>query len=319
MEKLEVNGQKITKIHDKILVFHDTLTDPKGLIKYYTEDRADEWIPWYTFGDMMVNSGPGDTWDEFPSEEEWRARISNELESGGFIKEGDIYTVEVGEAWHRCSKLYVELTGTKLSSYTSTRWSLARYFPGAEPLGNRTMNYHTDYQQDSIDTPQEQAMITGVSYPNDDYEGGEIGFRKFPDDKPWDEAFEEAEFEYIYKPKAGDLIIFPSDHPFYHGVYNVYEKPKYIFRHYWNVKSEGSALWHELKAKYGDEFEEMEKVRKKRSDIMYRDAWSMSIRIPFEEYYRRLEDGTLPEPDPWEPRPSDYLRPKQEDQGYGHD
>ena len=158
--------------------------------------------------------------------------------------------------------------------------------------------------------------MTGVLYPNDDYEGGEIGFRVFKNKDVFDtRAFEETEYDELYKPKAGDLVMFPSVHPYYHGVYNVYKKQKWIYRLYWNVHQGASPLYEQLKEKYGEEeWERLERERKKRMDVMYRDGWSQSIRIPFAEYYQMVENGTLPEDrDPVAPRESDLYRTKVDD------
>lgn len=293
-----------TRLHEKILVVHNTLSDPQGLIDFYIA-KSDEWVPWYTFGDMMVESGASFTWSEFPSKEEWEEKISSPIREES---PDDVYKVEVGEVWHKSSALYKELTGINLPMWEPTAWSLARYFEGAQPMGPHsgvTMNPHTDYQQDMKEAPGYQPHITGVLYPNDDYEGGEIFFRKFSD--TWDDkTFEKPEFELTYKPKAGDLVIFPSTHPFYHGVMNVKKSPKYIYRLYWRVWQEATELYKSLSEKYGSEWESLESDRKKRADTMYRDKWSQSIRIPFAEYYKMYESGTLPPL--WDHRPSDDYR-----------
>jgi predicted 2-oxoglutarate/Fe(II)-dependent dioxygenase YbiX len=77
-------------------------------------------------------------------------------------------------------------------------------------------------------------------YLNADYEGGEIDFRIFNDrdDKmritggellPLDANYGEIP-AIMYKPQAGDLIIFPSRVPYYHGVRRVSTGTKYFVR-----------------------------------------------------------------------------------------
>lgn len=308
MEKFKVDGLEVTKLHDKIYVFHDMLNDPKGLIDFYI-DKTEEWFPWYTFGDMMIESGPSHSWDKFPTDEEWHERITKTLLE---VNPKDIYKPEVGKAWHKASSVYQQLTGTSLPQWEPTAWSLARYFPDVEPnTSTHTMNHHTDYQQDMAEAEGYQPHITGVLYVNDEYEGGEIAFRKFPDGEINSRTFQTPELDIVYKPKAGDLAVFPSNHPYYHGVKNVYKEPKYIYRLYWRVYQEASELYTSLKEKYGDKFDDIETERRKRPDNMYRDAWSQSIRIPFAEYYEKLEEGRLP--DIWEPRESDKYRPSPDE------
>lgn len=303
-----------TKLHEKIFVFHNVLSDPTGLIDYYV-NQPDKWVPWYTFGDMIPDIDmPSDSWEEFPSFSEWKSAVIDTFSTSDYQKvfPDDPYAKEIAESWYFCSKQYIKMTGVKLKEWHSSPWALARYYPGAEPLGAiHTMNCHTDYQQDQREYPGHQSHITGVLYPNDNYTGGEIVFRKFTDEFN-DETFKEAEFETVYKPKAGDLILFPSDHPYYHAVRNVYGAPKYIFRLYWRVYQEASDFYKALVEKYGEEeFEKMEQERRNRPDSMYRDSWSQSIRIPFDEYYTRYENGDVPEL--WEPRKSDEFRPKPEE------
>jgi predicted 2-oxoglutarate/Fe(II)-dependent dioxygenase YbiX len=47
-----------------------------------------------------------------------------------------------------------------------------------------------------------RCTVSAVGYPNDDYEGGEL---KFPI------------FKLTYKPKAGDLVVFPSAYAYAHS------------------------------------------------------------------------------------------------------
>jgi hypothetical protein len=47
-----------------------------------------------------------------------------------------------------------------------------------------------------------RCTVSAVGYPNDDYEGGELWFPKF---------------ELTYKPKAGEMVIFPSTYAYAHS------------------------------------------------------------------------------------------------------
>jgi hypothetical protein len=100
--------------------------------------------------------------------------------------------------------------------------------------------FHTDFYQREADLPGLKAEYTVTMYLNDDYNGGDIDFRIFnagenemrvvgnrlePRDKNYGEVPEIA-----YKPQAGDIIIFPSRPPFYHGVHRVTTGTKYFVR-----------------------------------------------------------------------------------------
>jgi hypothetical protein len=67
-------------------------------------------------------------------------------------------------------------------------------------------NYHSD------DGEVARYTVSCVGYLNDDYEGGELHF-KF--------------FDLLYKPNAGDLLLFPSSYIYAHAAYPVRSGTKY--------------------------------------------------------------------------------------------
>ena len=281
MQEYTINDPNVEILDDNVIVFHNVLSDPDDYIDYYEE--FGEWRGWYGFGRQIdsrvhsFNSPP-----TFPTWEEWLevAKIA-EREVGE-----DKYFLEVARAFHLASKFYVEQTGRALPNWTCQPWGLARYIPDENLNGdeNLTMNYHSDYMPEDADGPGDKFGITAVLYPNDDYRGGEIAFRVIEDGK--------IAKEFEYKPKAGDLVMFPSGHPYYHGVKRIYGSPKYITRLYWMYHFEGTESWHALHEKYGDKFEEMEATRRKRHDLKIMDPY-MRMRMTIEEYYSLLESGNL--------------------------
>jgi hypothetical protein len=118
------------------------------------------------------------------------------------------------------------------------------------------MHYHTDFQQEKREEPGFKPYITCTMYLNDDYEGGEIAFKILKDDKSIDEI--------VYKPKAGDILVFPSDEPYYHGVGLTTNGQKYFVRSFWDYYFPGSPNWHAGLEKYGTEtWAQMELEREK--------------------------------------------------------
>lgn len=65
---------------------------------------------------------------------------------------------------------------------------------------------HTD------DSPLYSAKTTAIFYLNDDFEGGEIHFPRL---------------DYTYKPKAGDLMIFPANYIYEHETLTILQGAKY--------------------------------------------------------------------------------------------
>lgn len=281
--EVEIIGDfTVKKLDPKIWVFGGAIKNPDKLVDYYVNDpiNVDRWVPWYTFGDMISDNGPGlHNMANFPTKEEW---MSN------FEHCDDPYKVQLANAFYDASDIYVRGTEATLDNWESPNWGIARYFPDVEDFsGGRTMQYHTDYQQDRKEYPGPKNMITAVGYPNDDYEGGEISFRIVKEGTK-----DEVEREIIYKPEAGDLVIFPSVFPYYHGVLNVKKNPKYIIRFYWNSLEEATEDYEYFSNKYKENWDQLELVRRKRDKAMVEDP-VLRLRMSMREYYEMLEAGTL--------------------------
>lgn len=275
----------VKKLDPKIWVFKNCIENPKELIDYYLNDpvNVDRWVPWYTFGDMISDFGPGQgNLPNFPTPEDWRFNFNEETCNG------DSYKLALAKSFYEASTLYVETLKPNLPNWESPNWGIARYFADVPDFANgRTMQYHTDYQQDRKEYPGSKNMITAVGYPNDDYEGGEIAFRIVKEG-----TLDEVEREIIYKPEAGDLVMFPSVFPYYHGVLSVKNNPKYIIRFYWNSQEEATEDYKYFSQKYAENWEQMELVRKKRDKAMVEDP-VLRPRLSMREYYEMYEAGTI--------------------------
>jgi len=282
---LDENNLDIEMIDDNILVVHNALRDPEALIDYY-EDYGD-WKGWYGFGRQIdARAETFHSHPHFPTWEDWQNLLNNPEISN----DERPYRIDVARAFHLATKAYMEKTGRDLPNWTSQAWGLARYIPDEDLINNPdlTMNYHTDFVADDAESPGDKFGITAVIYPNDDYEGGEISFRVISPE-------ETVAKEVSYKPKAGDIVVFPSGHPYYHGVRRISGGPKYIIRLYWMYNFEGTEDWHNLKEKYGDEFEELERDRRNRHYLMNAEPFLRPRYCCLKEYYQWKEDGTLPE------------------------
>jgi len=86
--------------------------------------------------------------------------------------------------------------------------------------------------------PGPKFFITCTMYINDDYKGGDIEF--FVDGKLIN-----------HKPKAGDILIFPSEEPYYHGVKLIEDGYKFFVRNFVMEPFEGTKEWLDNQKKYG--------------------------------------------------------------------
>lgn len=102
------------------------------------------------------------------------------------------------------------------------------------------MNYHTDFHHEDAESADAKQIITITFYLNDDYDGGEISFYD-----------EDSNTIHNYKPKAGDVTVFPSARPFYHGVLPFSGNPRYLSRMFLMHTHKGSKEWLLNQEKFG--------------------------------------------------------------------
>ena len=103
------------------------------------------------------------------------------------------------------------------------------------------MNYHTDFIKSERDMPGRKFLITCTTYINDDYDGGSVEF--FITDNG---------DTISYKPKAGEILVFPSGEPYYHGVTNIHNGEKFFIRNFvMSPPLKGSDEWLENQRERG--------------------------------------------------------------------
>lgn len=129
--------------------------------------------------------------------------------------------------------------------------SFLKYDQPNSELDGLAMNYHTDLHHEDQESRGTKQIITVTFYLNDEYEGGEISFYD-----------DETNAVYNYKPKAGDVTVFPSGRPYYHGVLPFSGAPRYLVRMFLLYRHDGSQEWLDNELKFGKEkWAEMEKDR----------------------------------------------------------
>jgi hypothetical protein len=219
------------------------------------EDLFSPWTQWSIFGEYL-NPTFKDLTHRFDiksveslktktEKQESQKRAILELLKGFYTVTGD-YISKHGIDFDQ-EKLVTTKDGTKTQDWVINGPSIARYRTDIE--GEVAMTYHSDYIREPIVSPGYKFAITALAYFNDDYEGGEIDF--IVDG----EAF-------MYKPEAGDFLVFPSGHPdvltkngsvYIHGVMPARGANKYISRMYWMKYAFGDDQWFEKEEEFGKE------------------------------------------------------------------
>jgi len=263
------------ELYPKIFVYKNLFKDISKTLEILKDESEDAifspWTKWSHFGEYM-----NPLFKDYPhtmSIEEIR-KIETKTENEEAQK---LAVLEVFENFHLATqdyinknnvdfdkdKIVVNREGESFNLWTTNGPAIARYKTDIEdPLA---MAYHSDFIREPIVSPGYKFGITALTYFNDDYEGGEIDF--IVDGEA-----------YMYKPEAGDYLIFPSGHPdiltkegqvYLHGVMPAKGEKKYISRMYWMKYEIGDDEWFEKEAEFGkDVWKDMQ------PDIMqkFRDA-----------------------------------------------
>jgi hypothetical protein len=272
----------IEKIHN-VWIFKNVLKNSKDLIEYFEKNR--EWQDWYLFGTNASVSEHSCEFSSFPEVEDFQEQMAK-YHSNHNKTESDIYFEnQINDLFYDVTKQYVEENNISLDNWIYSGWNIAKYTQQEDQYYN--MAYHTDYQRELEHVPGIKFGVTAVFYLNDGYTGGAINFKIFAD-----KELQTIEKEFSYNPGEGDIIVFPSNHPNYHGVDATREGNKYIVRTYWRYNYQGSDKWLEMQNKYGKEkWQEMEDERitfiKKRKNA--RIINQIPTVISFEEYYNNFE------------------------------
>lgn len=248
-------------LYPKIHVYSSLLNDPAENIQ--TLRSVYDWSAWYTFGELAVIQIDRKSFEDFPSQGDWdlvKSSVEKPNQAAGNIL----------NAFYEATKHYVDSNSIDPVAWNFNSPAVCMYDTNGGASSDTAMHYHTDFQQEKRDEPGFKPYITCTMYLNDDYEGGEIAFKILKDDGSFDEI--------LYKPKAGDILVFPSDQPYYHGVRLTTKGQKYFVRSFWDYYFPGTEEWHTNREKYGDEeWAKMEHQREKqeretgRYNLMNRD------------------------------------------------
>jgi len=143
------------------------------------------------------------------------------------------------------------------------------------------IGYHID-AFNSKDAAGPKSIITGTVYLNDEYEGGEISFLN--------------EFDstiVTYKPKQGDVIVFPSAKPFFHAAQRMSGADKYLIRHFLLWDHSGSEKYKEGERRFGKEqWKVMQDYIRETEDLM--GFYQKDVYLPGVSVFDRQHGNGIP-------------------------
>lgn len=220
-----------------------------------------EWKQWYTFG-KEVNMLE---YQDKPDDERTRREkaVWDEV-IDVFYKTTQHYSEHHGLPIEKDKFVYNEMENGDVELWKRMGPSICKYEEASgidEPLFDLSMHVHTDYQVEYVDNRGYKFVLTCTMYLNDDYDGGGLEFLVGGNKL------------FYYKPKKGDVLLFPAGDPNYlsddnelymHGVKKCYRSPKYFIRNHWTRFFPGTEEWQANEKIYGKEaWAEMELQRVK--------------------------------------------------------
>jgi hypothetical protein len=232
------------EIYPKVVVYRGLLSDSDVLYETMKKSSDD------SQGKFYLNSW--DKWSVFGMYSSQKYTPFSPSEQNEQMHKDEKYLVDrLAEASSIATKDYIKRFGIELP-YNSrlTNSSFCKYGRNLESIKNNlTMQYHTDYIICEKDTPGQKFFLTCTAYINDDYDGGDIIFYINGD-------------SINHKPKAGDILVFPSYAPYYHGVKTIRNGDKFMVRNFIVYDYDGTEEWLENQKTYGAlKWAEMEKKR----------------------------------------------------------
>lgn len=254
-----INKDNIEIPYEGVMIFRNGLKNVEEIIKAIDSDS--NWEPWYNIGEQIVfNHTTQLMFDDkmFPTRRKWdharntiQESIPESLKSVTDILEEAFYEATEfyfqkypetnQENWMHGGSNILKYHGREATKEELEGKSLAtanEETKTGEAGGTKdhTLPFHTDFDQRSALDPGPKAEYTITIYLNDDYVGGEIDFRFFKgnfEDMSGNVFEKEETPKLTYRPKPGDIIIFPSRPPYYHGVRRVEAGIKKFVRMFW--------------------------------------------------------------------------------------
>jgi hypothetical protein len=271
-------GEKILnsyEIFKQCVVYQDSDFDHNAVLDVIKNSESiedgfliEKWNDWYVFGSKSKFADPRQEknpvksiadLDDIHTEAHLKVKdiidkcikdyVKNylDLNHSSYPSYVDFSTMEKGDVLESLNGIQIvtcDTTGDPIfrdatNGWTQSSYDILKHNP--ETGREYAIGWHTDRPKGLDNSPGPKSILTVTIYLNDDYEGGEVSFLKDGGDEV-----------VVYKPRAGDIVIFPSCEPFHHAAMPIKsDTPKYFIRHFLTWSYEGSYEWNESAKKFG--------------------------------------------------------------------
>jgi hypothetical protein len=277
-----INSDEVEKIivAPQIVIYKNFLQYCDELIKVVESKSKDnslwpQWEPWYEQGLNINQLFNRDQFQEKSDDSEDMALekkiLRHIMEVYDFIQK-DYLSEYAGDkgVWpqyiKQWDKVWEKLDPVHINIYKYSN----EHFESINREG-LMLEYHVDEMpEEARDERPSHQVVTITFYPNDDYDGGEICF--------YDESENKA---YKYKPRKGDVTVFPSAAPFYHAVEHFSGADRYFMRIFIPYFSFGDKEWEKNNITQDKDF--MEKQQKKVDDFVANYTHAVTLQFPGEK------------------------------------
>lgn len=267
LEYYDIPGAPLARVYKNLLPNVDSLMDLLKLSEKNPEKYKyfNGWQTWNDLGTMVPTGLPGvDRSDAYDNGKRYFANNEKNIESELLFEIYRAYYISLDHYIQdkpEIKKIKTFPDGPAFYKYDHTLPAPTFYTP------QYSMNYHTDFAFSLKDNPGKKSITTTTMYLNDDYLGGEMVFNLEPRlSRPYykrsdqfgvDEPYIDGRI--VYRPEAGDVVVFPSGNPdylsdngfYFHCVNRVTHADKYFLSIFNSYEFAGSKEWQEGIEEYG--------------------------------------------------------------------
>jgi hypothetical protein len=208
------------------------------------------WTKWYTFGEKTTFLGGVDIdYENLNDVGKKQLEVSNLIAKKLTDVHNNYFDIYESHPWPEYAGKNFRLINDPDGLYLG-RIEILEHKNNLE--NEFTIGVHTDWHSQRWEWPGPKQILTYTFYLNDNYEGGEIDF------------FIEDEKKMItYKPKRGDITVFPSGRPYWHAARAAHSGDNKMFIRVFGTKLFiGSKNWLESSARMGvEQWLEIEKEK----------------------------------------------------------